>query len=141
MGFIEDAENIRDMLIRLSRKSRRDLKKRLAVSGIGIMPLSYNLLALLADRDLTLREIAAEMEINPPTLVSAVDVLERKHFLKRTLDARDRRRTPLKITDSGRGVLKRVPKVAKADAFALDFGKLSKAQQVELRGLLKKLLS
>ena len=46
-----EAEAIRDAAVKLSRKSRGDLKKRLAKSGLGITPLAYNALALLLENE------------------------------------------------------------------------------------------
>jgi len=132
MNPLQDAEKIRDMIVRLSRKSRGDLKKRLLKSGIGIMSLPYNVLALLVNRNLTLQEIAEEMEISPPTLVSVADILESKGFLKRTVDVKDRRKTPLQITKTGQAVLKKVPKVSKSDSFAASLSKISKIQRAQL---------
>ncbi len=140
MDSLQEIENIRDMIIRLSRKLRGSLKKRLAKSGFGIMPLPYNLLALLAIRNLTLQEIALEMEINPPTLVAATDILENKGFLKRTVDMKDRRRTPLQITKAGHAVLKKVPKVSKSDSFAVSLSRLDKTQRAQLLNSLTRLL-
>lgn len=136
-----EAEAIRDAAVKLSRKSRGDLKKRLAKSGLGITPLAYNALALLLEKNLTLQEIALEMEINPPILVSAADTLEKKGLLKRTVDAKDRRRTPLQITPAARVALKKVPKVSQADSFAISLTKLEKTQRTQLLYLLNKLLN
>ena len=137
----KELADVRDMILSLSRKFRGDLKKRLAKSGTGITPLAYNLLCLLENRTLTLREIAREMEINPPTLVAAADILEKKNLLTRTMDKSDRRRTPLQITKAGALLLKKIPKVSRADLLATGFEKLNKNQRVELKRLLSKLLS
>ncbi len=141
MSSTKDMENIRDMIVQLSRRLRGDLKQRLAESGIGITPLLYNVLTLLEGRNLTLQEIAEEMNINPPTLVAAVDSLEDWGFLKRTIDLRDRRRWPLQITKSGQNILKKVPKVSKTDSFAASLLRLEKKRQVELAQTLAALLN
>ena len=88
-----------------------------------------------------MQEIALEMEINPPILVSAADTLEKKGLLKRTVDAKDRRRTPLQITQAAGVALKKVPKVSKADSFAISLTKLEKTQRTQLLYLLNKLLN
>lgn len=141
ISFLLETESITDAVVRLSRKSRGDLKKRLLKSSLGITPLLYNVLVLLAARNLTLQEIAGEMEINPPTLVSAADILESKGFLKRTADAKDRRKTPLKITPLGRLALKKVPQVSRIDSFAVSLAKLEKMQRKQLLYLLSSLLN
>jgi DNA-binding MarR family transcriptional regulator len=138
--MLQEAQRIRDMIVRLARKSRGDLKKRLARSGTGITPLSYNLLSFLADRKRTLQEIASEMEINPPSLVAAADILEQKGLLQRTADASDRRQRPLRITAAGRAVLSRIPKVAKGDSFTASLSRLDPAARRELADLLTNLL-
>ena len=135
----KDTENIRDLIVRLSRRSRRDLMARLRAARTGLRPLAYNILTLIADRPLTSREAAEEMGINPPPFVSAVDALENKGYLKRSSDPRDRRRLPLLITEKGRLLLNKIPKIAPSDSLARSLARLGAKDIKVLCALLDKL--
>ncbi len=123
---------IRRLIVRLSRKSRGDLKKRLKASRFKILPLAYNILSLLDGRQLTIQELAEEMAINPPALVGAVDLLQRQGYLSRKSDPRDRRRAPLAISKAGAAILKQVPPIAAGDTLAVNLLKLAGAQRALL---------
>jgi DNA-binding MarR family transcriptional regulator len=57
---------------------------------------------------LSLRELAEEEGISPPSLSGHVDRLEAAGLLRRVRSSDDRRRVGLELTPRGRAVLKRV---------------------------------
>ena len=69
-----------------------------------------------------------------------VNTLERKGFVLRGRDPRDRRRIPLSLTDSGRHILARVPVIAQEDALVSSLSQMGLEKQAQLTELLRELL-
>ena len=67
----------------------------------GISMLQYRVLRALRRSTCTISELSPIMMVDPSTLVSAVDALERKGLAVRGRDPRDRRRAPISVTDQG----------------------------------------
>lgn len=109
------AEELRILTEIIVKVSRRDTERRLTVSEAGISGLQYGILRILSDQDYALSELSHLMRREPATLVPVVDALEEKGLVKRGTDAKDRRRTPLTITQDGSVVLDRVPLVDEND--------------------------
>ena len=100
---------------RILKAARHDTEQRLIASKVGISALQYGILHILNDKNCTLSELSGLMEREPATLLPAVDTLEAKVMLQRGQDPKDRRRTPLTITEQGMAVLERVPQVGEND--------------------------
>jgi DNA-binding MarR family transcriptional regulator len=77
--------------------------------------LQFGILQILEDKNCTLSELSTLMGRESATLLPAVDTLEIKCMLQRCQDPKDRRRTPLTITEQGAAVLERVPQVGEND--------------------------
>lgn len=109
------AGELRILTEMIVKASRRDTERRLTASEVGLSGLQYGILRILSDQDHTLSELSHMMHREAATLVPVVDALEDKGLVKRGQDAKDRRRTPLTITGTGRAVLDRVPLVNEND--------------------------
>jgi DNA-binding MarR family transcriptional regulator len=109
------ARELRILIERIAKVSRRDTERRLSASAAGISGLQYGILRILSDHDFNLSELSHRMQREPATLVPVVDALEDKGLVRRGQDPKDRRRTPLTITENGTAVLDRVPLVDEND--------------------------
>lgn len=58
---------------------------------------------------LTVKDLAAELSLNPSTVVGIVDRLEAHGYVLRERSVRDRRRVHVALTDAGREVVSRSP--------------------------------
>ncbi|WP_338867864.1 MarR family winged helix-turn-helix transcriptional regulator [Myxococcus stipitatus] len=83
-------------------------------------------------------ELAASLCIPKPSVTLYVKRLEAAGFLRREIDTADLRRHRLHLTSAGRKVMQQGNALL-SEAFALKLGRLSAAQQAELRALLEKM--
>ncbi|RKH07558.1 MarR family transcriptional regulator [Corallococcus sp. CA047B] len=83
-------------------------------------------------------ELAATLSMPKPTVTVYVKRLEAAGFVRREIDATDLRRHRLQLTPAGRKVMTRGLALL-SEAFGARLGRLSAAQQAELRALLEKL--
>lgn len=68
----------------------------------GMIQLDLHILKLIAERpDIILKEICDELDIPNSTLTSAINRLEKRGLLKRTISQRDRRSYGLEMTQKG----------------------------------------
>ena len=87
----------------LSRGSEEILKL------VGLSPTQFNVLRILrgaGEHGLCCREVAERMITRDPDITRLVDRLERRGFLARSRDRRDRRVITVRITEAGKKVLK-----------------------------------
>ncbi|NBC45301.1 MarR family transcriptional regulator [Corallococcus exiguus] len=83
-------------------------------------------------------ELAATLSMPKPTVTVYVKRLEAAGFLRREIDAEDLRRHRLQVTPAGRKVAAKGLAML-SEAFGARLGRLSAAEQTELRSLLEKL--
>ena len=108
-----------------------------AISELGIDPKELFLLSEVDDHPHP--AALAEILVMPkPTVTLYVKRLEAAGFLKRTIDATDLRRHRLTLTPEGRKTMTRGLALM-SDAFGHRLGRLTAAQQAELKALLEKL--
>ncbi len=67
----------------------------------GISMLQFRVLRTLRRRPYTISELSPMLMVDPSTLVSVVDALERKGLAARGKDPHDRRRVPISLTEPG----------------------------------------
>ena len=78
--------------------------RQATATSLGLTPLQLELLRTLAEAPPprpTPGELAVELGVSQPTLTESIHALQRKGHLERHADPVDRRRTVLKLTDSG----------------------------------------
>jgi DNA-binding MarR family transcriptional regulator len=63
--------------------------------------LQFRVLRALRRRPYTISELSPILMVDPSTLVSVVDALERKGLAARGKDPHDRRRVPISVTEQG----------------------------------------
>lgn len=101
------------LLIKVAYEMERRGVERLR--PLGLDGRDYTLLAVLSRDDAgSQAELAALCGLLPAQLVPVLDALEAKGFVERRRDERDRRRSIVRITEQGRGVLTRADEVASA---------------------------
>ncbi|MEZ4450002.1 MAG: MarR family winged helix-turn-helix transcriptional regulator [Nannocystaceae bacterium] len=83
-------------------------------------------------------ELAAALLMPKPTMTVYVKRLEASGLLRREIDAADLRRHRLQLTATGRRTMQQGMGLL-ADAFAARLGRLSAAEQNQLRALIEKL--
>ncbi len=67
----------------------------------GLTMLQFRVLRVLHRRPSTISELSPILMVDPSTLVSVVDALERKGLAERGRDSNDRRRVPISVTEQG----------------------------------------
>lgn len=117
----ELAARLRLVNARLARRVRRE------ALGTGDDLTASRLSALATIEDcgpITLGELAALEQVQPPSMTRIVGRLEEHGFAEREVDPRDRRVARVRITDAGRNVLAR-SRTRKAAYLARRVGRLS----------------
>lgn len=103
----------------VAKDARQDTEQRLKRFGAEITAPQYRVLRQLQQQSsATIKELSRSLMVEPATLVPMVDTLERHGFLRRGHDPRDRRRTPLELTETGRERLGQIPFVHEDDPIA-----------------------
>ena len=99
------------LLFRLWRASHTRTAEALA--SIGLTPALFGLLNVLGERDGAIQqELGSAMGIDPSTMVSLLDDLERAGLAKRRPRPTDRRAREVVITPKGRRLLERGRRLA-----------------------------
>jgi DNA-binding MarR family transcriptional regulator len=136
-----DAADVRTLIFMVSKSVMRDLDRRLDASGAGISGPQYGVLRLLSQESATITELSSRMMLAPATLVPVVDTLERKGFVQRGVDPKDRRRVPLLLTDAGAEVVTRVAIITGPDSLAQGLSSLGREKAQQLQALLCELVN
>jgi DNA-binding MarR family transcriptional regulator len=136
-----DAQRVRTLIFMVGKSVMRDLDRRLDASGAGISGPQYSVMRLLSEESATITELSSRMMVAPATLVPVVDALERKGFVQRGVDPKDRRRIPLVLTDAGAEVVTRVAVVAGPDSLVQGLSGLGREKAQQLQALLIELVN
>jgi len=94
-------------LVRTADALSRGMEEILKLGGLS--PTQYNVLRILrgaGEQGLCCREVGERMIARDPDITRLVDRLERRGFLTRNRDSKDRRVITVRITPSGQKVLK-----------------------------------
>ncbi len=116
------------------------LEARLRARGLAISALQHSILRMLEHETLTISEISKRLGLEPSTVLRSLDALERKGLALRGRDARDRRRNPLHVTETGRQFLADVPVIAADDPALLALRHIGAEAGGRLRDLLKEFI-
>jgi DNA-binding MarR family transcriptional regulator len=107
----ELAEFAGQLFFRLWRASHTRIAE--ALESIGLTPALFGVLNFLGAREGAIQqEIGAAMAIDPSTMVSLIDELEREGLAKRRPAPRDRRAREVAITAKGRRLRERGRRMA-----------------------------
>jgi DNA-binding MarR family transcriptional regulator len=118
-------ERLRLVVTRLARRLRQQ-QDRLA------SPTQVSALATIEHRGpITLGDLAAAEQVQPPTITAAIGRLEAQGLVRREVDARDRRITRVEATPAGRRLLAR-NRSRKTAYLARRLAELTPAEQATL---------
>lgn len=133
---IEGAEFAGQLFFRLWRSSHTQTAA--ALESIGLTPALFAVLNYLRSQDGAIQQqIGSAMKIDPSTMVSLVDQLERAGLAGRRPRPEDRRAREVLMTPKGRRTLERARELAKAVEGDVLRG-LSPAERRQLVTLLRK---
>ena len=105
----------------------------------GFHPREFGVLTVIARRPgVTQQELAAMSAVDPATMVAVLDELEARGLAERRRVPEDRRKYAISLTPAGEEMLETLGREARA-AGAGFFGRLTSAENAELRRLLRKL--
>lgn len=139
--FTSRAEELRALIMLVGKAIMRDLDRRLEASGAGVSGPQFGVMRLLSQESATISELSSRMMLTPATLVPVVDALERKGFVQRGTDPRDRRRVPLLLTDAGAQAVARVAEVSETDSLTQALISLGAEKAQQLQMLLRELVN
>jgi MarR family transcriptional regulator for hemolysin len=130
-----DMEQIADRIITLygtiSRWGARDFKRRQAPAGLT--PTQFAILALIERfESLNTSQLADHLDLTVPTVVRAIDALERKGLVERRRRADDHREIALRVTPEGNTVRQEMEQLRRQRIIKL----LSSMTAEEISGLL-----
>jgi DNA-binding MarR family transcriptional regulator len=131
------AAEIRRCSAIITKIARQDLEEQLARSASGIRALEHGVLRWLSAGACTLSDLSRAMQAPPSTLVLVIDELERKGLVERGRDPRDRRRTPLALTEQGRELLEHLAKLDWQSVLVRSLQALPPEQRLQLHTLLR----
>ncbi len=134
------AIEIRMLTSIIAKMAMRAMEQRLGVSGAGLSHLQFGILLALSCRERTISELSERFVLDPSTLVPAVDALERKGFLQRGRDPRDRRRVPLSLTPRGQAFVQKLPITDENDPLVQSLKAIGDEQAQQLLALLRELV-
>lgn len=135
------AAEIRFLTGAISKRVSRAFEQRLTSRYPGVSGLQYGILRLVRLGDRTISEISGKMMLAPATLVPAVDKLEKEGLLIRGKDPQDRRRNPLRLTDTGLKLLSEVSFVSPEDPLCHAIQTIGQEGAQTLDELLQRLLA
>ena len=124
----------------VNKWAARCLEQRLHAAGLPLTSLQYGMMRLLCREQHTISELSRKMTLAPATLVPAVDALERHGYVARGHDPKDRRRTPLALTEQGAAILSGIPPVVDADALVRGLAAIGPEKRGQLLALLRELV-
>ncbi|MER6081354.1 MarR family transcriptional regulator [Streptomyces sp. NPDC001833] len=106
------------------------------IGGTGLRVRHYSVLQALADNGaMPQLALGSFLRIDPATMVTSLDDLERAGYAERTRDPQDRRRYAVDITDDGRKILADLNRTL-VDLDGEILADLSTAERQSLHGLL-----
>lgn len=106
---------------------------------IGVAPTEINLMVMVGNtKDLLLREFLETLKIPKSTLTSIINRLERKDYIKRVINPRDKRSFGLELTEKGGQFLEEYI-AYQSEMGAKILKGLSKEEQQQLLYLLEKI--
>ena len=122
-----------------AKQAHRGVDRWFLKEKIGITPLQLGILRSLSRDSFTLNDLARRMMFKPPSILPAVDLLEKNGFITRRNDPRDRRKIHLVATAKGRRILERVISSRKLDPLGSAFKRMTDRKKKQLVALLMEL--
>jgi DNA-binding MarR family transcriptional regulator len=131
------AADIRRYSAIITKIARQDLEEQLARSTSGIRALEHGVLRWLHAGSQTLSDLSRALQAPPSTLVFVIDELERKGLVVRGRDPRDRRRTPLALTEQGKALVGQLAELDQQSILVRSLQAMPAEQRLQLHALLR----
>jgi DNA-binding MarR family transcriptional regulator len=136
-GYVSTRESVGFVVREVYRLFARCLQPRIAREGVTIG--MWFVLRMLWDEDgLTQRELSERVGINGPTMVTAINSMERADLVKRVPHETDRRKTNVFLTERGRAMKAKLWPAA-AEVLAIGFKGLTREETRRLSKTLAKI--
>lgn len=135
------AVEVRILAAMITKYAKQELEQHLDEASAGISGIQYGILRILRFQEHTLSELSRQMMLDPSTLVPVIDSLERKCLVKRGKDPKDRRRTPIGLTEHGAELLERVPFLDNDSILVKSLNLMSEEQRQHLLLSLRELVT
>lgn len=134
------SNEIRIYLSLILKLMQRDQEERLAAQVPGVTGLQFGTLRILQTRECALVDLSKIMMVAPPTLIPALDRLERAGYIQRVKNKEDRRKNNLVITADGIRLLEQTVEFHDEDLLTNSIQTLGLKQSEELKDHLQDLL-
>ncbi|MGH6725070.1 MAG: MarR family winged helix-turn-helix transcriptional regulator [Pseudolabrys sp.] len=121
------------------RSFARCLQPRIAREGVSI-GMWFVLRALWDEDGMTQRELGERVGINGPTMVTALNSMERANLVKRVQNRTDRRKINVFLTARGRNLKRKLWPMA-AEVLAVGLSGLTRNQVLSLNKMLTQILA
>jgi len=136
----DSARNVKILTGIIIKLSRSDMEKRLKNKGLKISPLAFGVMRILSKERCTMVQLSERMMLCPATLVPVIDSLEKKGFIRRESDPKDRRINPLSVTEKGKKLISAILALSKEDIIVKSLKKMGNKKTTETIALLKELV-
>ena len=132
--YVSTRDSVGFVVREVWRSFARCLQPRIAREGVSIG--MWFALRMLWDEDgMTQRELGERVGINGPTMVSAINSMERAGLVKRVQNRADRRKINIFLTERGRNLKRKLWPMA-AEVLALALSGLTRNQVYSLNKML-----
>jgi DNA-binding MarR family transcriptional regulator len=136
--YTSTRESVGFVVREVYRSFARCLQPRIAREGVSIG--MWFVLRMLWDEDgMTQRELGERVGINGPTMVTALNSMERAGLVKRVQNRTDRRKINIFLTERGRKLKRKLWPMA-AEVLALGLSGLTRNQVESLNKMLRQVL-
>lgn len=100
----------------ITKIARQHIEQRLQAEGIELSHLQFITLRMLDfEGAQTITDLGRKLMLDPSTFVPSVDALERRGWVCRMRDPKDRRRVPVSLTPEGKAIINRIDVVSEDD--------------------------
>ncbi len=130
-------EEINEALYYLVWRYRQQAAQQLAPLGINLQ--GALVLVLIEREQLHPRALSEALDLAPPAVSHLLTDFEERGLITRSLDAEDRRRVRLELTDAGRALLKQAM-ASWNELNAAKIASLSERESIAFRDMLRKIL-
>jgi DNA-binding MarR family transcriptional regulator len=131
--------NPKRIIFGLVKKVRLDTEKRFLKKNIGLTHFQYVILHILQLAPMTLKSLADRLYMKSPSLVPAVNSLEKVRLIHKKQDPNDKRKIILSLSELGLKKVKGSVFEDDNDLLTLAFKKMRAAKRKQLVNLLQEL--
>jgi len=131
--------NPKRIIFGLVKKVRLETEKRFIKKNVGVTRFQYIILHILQSTPMTLKSLADRLDIKSPSLVPALNSLEKAKLIHKKQDINDKRKIILSLSEVGYKKIKGSIFEDDNDLLTLAFNKMSAVKRKQLVSLLQEL--